>query len=167
MSAALAFLVTRALIFATLVLQVCCLPGCSLLSKALDKPKVELAALDVAGVENGVVVLQIKLLVDNPNRVDLTLQSLRYQGSFNGKEMIIGENANKIKFAGHAQTPVTLELRVPAATLLHSALEFLSNRSHKYHIEGEAKISGFTLPFKKDGELDRDQILDKALKPAQ
>jgi LEA14-like dessication related protein len=129
---------------AAAVLAVALLGGCATLKEVaasgLEKPSVELTAVDAEGLDLSGVTLQVRLRVDNPNPVALKLATLRYKLAVEDQQVFDGVMPQGVQLAARGPTQVSLPVRLRWLDLPGLAQSFLARREVGCKVSGIAGI---------------------------
>ena len=123
------------------------------LQKMVEKPKVEFEHVDLRDVSgNGATVL-VGLKVENPNGFALHVDSVRYTLDVKGKQIATGSIDKPVEVAAKGSAVVEIPVPVKFSDLFSSVLDLLQSGGTEYHVNGDARIGAFTIPFDKKGEM--------------
>jgi LEA14-like dessication related protein len=143
---------SSALLLAALFL----LGACAGLRTPLVAPKVSVEGIVIGEVRGGEASVTLLMRVENPNAIDLTLQSLRFAFSLNE---IALTNGGTIK-AGTIEAGGSKVIDVDTRTDMNAVLRLVAlsatrrTLSLRYALEGEAIVqNGVHLPFSHRGDI--------------
>lgn len=138
-----------------LVLFALSLTACSsFLNQYAQKPKVDLARVEVSDVGLRAATLQFVVKVENPNRIPLTLDEVNYKILLDGKEFAASKMADGVRIPAEGSAEVVLPLAFEYNRLWTNVLSLFSTRSIQYRIEGDARLTAFKIPFSDEGKFD-------------
>ena len=129
---------------------------------ALRKPEIRLRSAKVINYSLSSVDLIIHIEVDNPNRLDLTLDNMDYNLRIEGKTIALGQLQEKFDLKNNDKKVLELPFTVNYVEVGKSLVDMIrSDRMLKYQFSGKAEISStfkflkeFKFPFQKSGELN-------------
>jgi LEA14-like dessication related protein len=141
---------------AAFALAALALAACAGLGAHLVAPKVTVEAIAVGGIRGNDAAVTLSLRVENPNAIDLMLQSLRFGLSINEIALTSGTTVQGETIAAGGSAVIDIETH----TNINAALKLISlsaNRrtpSLQYSLEGEAIVqNGIRLPFMRRGDI--------------
>jgi LEA14-like dessication related protein len=141
---------------AAFALALVALSACANLGARLAAPKVTVEAIAIGGIRGNDAAVTLSLRVENPNTLDLTLQSLRFGLSINDIALTSGTTVQGETIAAGSSALIDIETH----TNINAALKLIAlsaNRrtpSLQYAIEGEAIVqNGIRLPFARRGDI--------------
>lgn len=143
--------------------------GCTGIGSLLQKPEVSLAGVELLELNLLQQRFAFKLLVRNPNQVDLPITRLNFEIEINGQPFATGvsDKATTVPRSGEAILPVTAESDF--GRVLRQVREWKKNPGERveYRVHGTASVAGFdSLPFDRRGELHKSQLDLTQKKPA-
>lgn len=119
----------------------------------LEKPKVDLDHVSVKDVSLKGSTLVFHVSVENPNKMDLQVEQVRYKVFLNGKELSHAQTEKPVTVPGKSTALVELPLPVEYSKIFLDLKELMFAESASYKIEGDAKFSLFSIPFTKEGNI--------------
>lgn len=123
--------------------------SCAFLREAIglgpQKPKVQLAEIEVIKAGLSELELAVTLRVDNPNSFDLSFSKLRYKMTALATEVASGTYDDKIVIPQGGHSLIKLPLKIDAVAALRLAHEFLTNKEETYAVI--AAVADFDTPF--------------------
>lgn len=127
--------------------------GCSSLEKIVQKPKVEFdhVTLKDSDLNSTTAVFVVK--VENPNDIDIKVNDIAYTVFLSGQEFAKANTGKVINVPAKGHSMVEIPLPVQYSKLVGGLQSLLTNKPVDYRIEGDAKLSLFSIPFKKEGEF--------------
>jgi LEA14-like dessication related protein len=132
------------------------LAACASVGARLAAPKVTVESISVGGIRGSDAMVTLSLRVENPNAIDLMLQSLRFALSIDDIALTSGTTAHSETIAAGGSAVIELETR----TNLNAVLQLITlsaNRrmpSLQYALDGEAIVqNGIRLPFARRGDI--------------
>jgi LEA14-like dessication related protein len=146
----------RAIDVVVFTLALTALAACAAYGTPLAAPKVSLETIAVGAVRNGDAVVTLSLRVENPNAVDLVLQSLRFGLSVNEIAITSGATVQGKTVAAESSTVIDVETHTSINAVLKLITISSSRRmaSLAYAIDGEAIVqNGIHLPFTRRGDI--------------
>ncbi|RYZ88789.1 MAG: desiccation-like protein [Proteobacteria bacterium] len=137
-----------------MVLSLVFLSACaSLVNQFVEKPKIELDRVSVRDVSLTGSTLIFVVSVDNPNKTDITVDQINYKVFINGKEISKAATEKPVHVAGLKKSEVEIPLPIEYSQIFSDLSDLVFAKSAAYRIEGDAKLSMFSIPFKKDGQI--------------
>lgn len=119
----------------------------------LEKPKVELDHISVKDANLRGTTLVFVVSVDNPNKVDLKVDQINYKVFVNDKELTQAKTEKTVNVPAQSKANVEIPLPIEYSKIFTDLKELMFAESATYKIEGDAKLSLFTIPFSKKGEF--------------
>lgn len=139
-------------IFLSLTLLLLC--SCaSFWGSVLEKPQVELDHIKVKDASLKGTTLVFVVSVDNPNKVDLKVDQINYKVFVNEKEITQAKTDKAVNVPAQSKANVEIPLPIEYNKIFTDLKELMFAESATYKIEGDAKLSLFTIPFTKKGEF--------------
>lgn len=132
------------------------LSGCSLFQKP-QPPEVKLKEVRVESIHLQGARLIFELDAFNPNSSVLAVDSVKYQLELNSKPVTDGAINNRIELKGKETSHVSIPIDIQFSKVFDSLLSALQKPKADYRIYGNAKVSGFSVPFDEKGEIDWKQ----------
>ncbi|MDG0816510.1 LEA type 2 family protein [Bdellovibrio svalbardensis] len=130
------------------------LNGCAFFKERYaQKPDVSLQEVHFQDPQFLSATLVFVLLVKNPNKIDLNVSEITYEIQLDGQSFAKAKIDKKITIAAESSNKVAIPLRVEYLKVFHGMKEILSGKDLSYLIVGEAKVSGFSVPFKEEGRV--------------
>lgn len=129
--------------------------GCSgLLEKIMKEPKVEIDRVEIRNPELTKANLVFVLKVSNPNSFQIKVDQVSYKVFLGGEHFAETKTSDVVPIKANSDTMVELPLVVEYNKLLKGIGSLLQDKALNYKIEGDAKISALTLPFKEEGKVE-------------
>jgi LEA14-like dessication related protein len=132
--------------------------GCSSFKKIVEPPKVKLENVKVANLAGLYADLEVVLEVENPNKIDFDVKSLKYALDVNSKTITSGVMQEKVVVKGKQKTLVSLPIRVQYKDILGSALLLFKQAGLPYKVKGSVEVGPFTIPFDDEGNLKKSDL---------
>src|ERR1700733_3442488 len=135
---------------ASFALAVLALAACATLGSRLVAPKVTVEAIAVGGVRGNDALVTLSLRLENPNTVDLTIQSLRFGLSVNDIAVTSGTTVQGETIVAGGSAVIDVETHTNINAVLKLITLSASHRaaSLEYALDGEAIVqNGVRLPF--------------------
>lgn len=130
------------------------LQGCAGLGKALvEKPKVQLENVKVAGLDGSGGKLLFLVKVENPNGFALKVDSVRYDIELENKAFSSGKIETPTEVAANSSRVVEIPIAFLYRDLFTGVMDFVSRKRSSYRIKGAASVGVFNVPFDEKGEL--------------
>lgn len=139
--------VTGILVISTLILS-----GCANLLK-LEKPKVELSHVFARDTDFMGTTLVFVVDVENPNDRSIDVQEVNYKVFVADKELTTAKTTKPISVPAKKTAQVEIPLPLKFTHLLSNFGNILSAGEVSYRIEGDAKLTFFSIPFKEEGKV--------------
>ncbi|HRO66652.1 MAG TPA: LEA type 2 family protein [Pseudobdellovibrionaceae bacterium] len=141
----------RGLLFAVLL----GFSGCSsLLEKVVEKPKVTLDRVEVADVSFSKAKLMFVVKVENPNGIDLKVDEVNYKIFLEDKAFTSAKTEKAVNVPARGSAEIGIPVPVEYKGLWTNLMKIFDARTVSYRIEGDAKLSLFTIPFSHAGKLE-------------
>jgi LEA14-like dessication related protein len=147
---------TTRLTMAAFALAVSALVACASFGVRLAAPKVTVESIAVGGVRGSDAVITLSLRVENPNAIDLMLQSLRFTLSVNDIALTSGTTVQAGTIAAGDSAVIQLETHTDINAVLKLVTLSAGHRvsSLQYALEGEVIVqNGIRLPFTRHGDM--------------
>jgi LEA14-like dessication related protein len=147
---------TTAATIALFALAFAALAACASFETRLTAPKVGVDSISVGGIEGEDAVVTLSLRMENPNAIDLMIQSLRFGLSINDIALTRGATVQGETIAAGGSAVIELETRTKMTAVLQViALSAGGHRpSLQYTLDGEAIVqNGIRLPFGRRGDI--------------
>jgi LEA14-like dessication related protein len=132
------------------------LAGCASLGTHLAAPKVTVESISVGGIQGGDAMVTLSLRVENPNAIELMVQSLRFGLSINDIALTRGATVQGETIAAGGNAVIQLETRTNVNAVLQVIALSAGGRrpSLQYALDGEAIVqNGIRLPFARRGDI--------------
>jgi hypothetical protein len=131
------------------------LAACSSLGTRPQAPEVVLDGITAAAVGPGGARARIQLAARNPNPYDLSVTSLDYMLTLDGRSVGGGTLVQPVTLTAQAVTPVTLDVRVDL-NALGTVIDRASRRGTiPYELTGDLVLGdGMRLPFHRSGDFN-------------
>ena len=120
----------------------------------MKEPKVEIERVDIRNPGLTQADLIFVLKVSNPNGYQIKVDEVSYTVFLGGNHFAQTKTSQIVPIKANSDTLVELPLVVEYNKLLKGINSLLQNKSLTYKIEGDAKISALTLPFKEEGKVE-------------
>lgn len=137
----------------SLIVAALFLSGCTLLQKP-DPPKVTLRQVRVEEVNLKGARVVFDLDAFNPNSSALAVDHVKYNLELNSKPITEGALQNRIELKAKEISQVSIPIEVEFTKVFDSLLSALQKPKADYRMFGQAKVSGFTVPFEEKGTID-------------
>ena len=147
---------TAAVTTAVFALAFSALAACTSFATRLAAPKVTVETISVGGIQGADAMVTLSLRVENPNAIELMIQSLRFGLSINDIALIRGATAQGETIAAGGYAVIQLETRTDMYAVLQVIALSASGRlpSLQYALDGEAIVqNGIRLPFARRGDI--------------
>ncbi len=145
-----------AIAIAAFALGLFLLTACASLGAQIVAPKVSVDAVTIGQVRGGDAAVTLSLRIENPNAIDLTLQSLHFGFSVGDIALTKGATAQGGTIAAGGSSVIAVETH----TDINAVLRLLSLPAGRgapplqYTLEGEAIMqNGIHLPFSRRGDI--------------
>lgn len=126
--------------------------GCASLS-GWKEPKVDLKDLYIKDTNLVGTTIVFVLSVENTNEREIKVDEVNYKISLDGQAFANSKTQQPVVIAPKASAPVEIPLPVRYVDLFAHLNKALNSSQIEYAIEGDAKMSFFKVPFKKQGHL--------------
>ena len=147
---------TTAATMAALALAFSALAACATLGTRLAAPKVTVESISVGGIQGADAMVTLSLRVENPNAIDLMVESLRFGLSINDIALTRGATAQGETIAAGGYAVIQLDTRTNMNAVLQVIALSAGGRlaSLQYALDGEAIVqNGIRLPFARRGDI--------------
>jgi LEA14-like dessication related protein len=147
---------TMAVTMAVLALAFSALAACASFETRLAAPKVTVETISIGGIQGADAMVTLSLRVENPNAIDLMVQSLRFGLSINDIALTRGATPQAETIAAGGYAVIQLETRTNMNAVLQVIALSASGRlpSLQYSLDGEAIVqNGIRLPFARRGDI--------------
>jgi LEA14-like dessication related protein len=151
MKTSLRFVAMLLLILSTLCLGTSC---SSLVGKAVEKPKIDLDHVAVRDTNLNGTTAVFFVRVQNPNSFALKVDDIAYRVFLAGEEFAKSSTGQTTTVPAKGESLVEIPLPVSYAKVVGGLQALLMSKPVDYRIEGDAKMSLFSIPFKKEGKLE-------------
>lgn len=143
-------------IIISLISLACLLGGasCSSLEKLVEKPKIELDHISLKDTDLSGTTAVFFVKVQNPNNIDLKVDDIAYKVFLSGEEFATASTGKTVTVPAKGESLVELPLPVSYSKVMGGLQALLMSKPVDYRIEGAAKLSMFSIPFKKEGKLE-------------
>lgn len=141
---------------AAFALALLALAACASLGARLVAPKVTVETIALGGIRGSDALVTLSLRIENPNTVDLTLQSLRFELSVNDIALTNGTTVQGGTIAAGSSAVIDVETHTNINAVLKLVTLSASRRvpSLQYALDGEAIVqNGAHLPFTRRGDI--------------
>jgi LEA14-like dessication related protein len=141
---------------AALALAFSALAACASLRTPVAAPKVTVERISVGGIQGADALVALSLRVENPNAIELMVQSLHFGLSVNDITLTRGATAQGETIAAGGYAVIQLETRTNMKAVLQVIALSASGRlpSLQYELDGEAIVqNGIHLPFARRGDI--------------
>lgn len=125
----------------------------SLVDKVVAKPNVELdhVALRDTDLKGTTAVFVVK--VQNPNGIDLKVDDIAYKVFLAGQEFARARTGQAVSIPANGNALVEIPLPVEFSRLAGGLQALMLSKPVDYRIEGDARLSLFSVPFSKEGKF--------------
>lgn len=130
----------------------CSLVGCASLL-GLKEPQVDLKELYIKDTNLVGTTIVFVLNVENTNDREIKVDEVNYKISLDGQAFANSKITQPVVIGPKATGPVEIPLPVRYVDLFAHLNKALSASQIEYAIEGDAKMSFFKVPFKKQGHF--------------
>src|SRR5690606_21071471 len=103
-----------------------------------------------AGITGATLVFVVNVV--NPNRFDIEVEEVAYKVFIGDKQLTTAKTDKAIKVPASQDAQVELPLPIKYTSLMEHLGSALIAQELPYKIEGDAKFSFVTIPFKKEGK---------------
>jgi LEA14-like dessication related protein len=141
--------------------------GCAGIFKPIEVPKVELAGIGIQKADFFETVLQLKLRVDNPNRIPLTMKALTCDLTLNDDPVATGISRETVDIPALGSNIVTITVVTSAAKIAATLLRVLSSGAAiDYRLTGKLSLQGglfmpSDIPFDSRGQVPVKNIFER------
>ena len=132
------------------------LAACAGLGPQLVAPKVSVEGIVIGEVRGGDASVSLLMRVENPNSIDLTLQSLRFAFSVNEIALTNGGTVQGDTIAAGGSKVINVDTHTDMNAVLRLIALTATRRTMalRYALDGEAIVqNGVHLPFSRRGDL--------------
>ncbi len=131
------------------------LVACASIGPRLVAPRVTIESISIGRVERGDAIVNVSLRLENPNDIELSLQSLRFALSINEIALVNGATLRSETIPASGSAVVDIETRTSISAVLQLRALSAGRRTPalRYALDGEAIVqNGIHLPLVKSGE---------------
>jgi LEA14-like dessication related protein len=132
------------------------LAACAGFGVRLAAPKVSVEAISVGGIRGNDAVVTLSLRVENPNAIELSLQSLSFGLSVNDLALTSGTTVEGKTITAGGSAVIDIQTHTDINAVLQ-LITLSANRrvpSLQYALDGEAIVqNGIRLPFSRRGDI--------------
>lgn len=140
-----------------LLLLIMLLSGLSGCAAVVTSPKVRLQQINPTGIDSAGLNIEVNLLVNNPNRFDLTLQNCSYTLQVAGLPFGSGATHQTTTFPGYKETQIKIPVRIRHADLLELLKRQLDLDHTPYHLiavlQVDTPLGVSSIPLDHQGQL--------------
>ena len=139
-----------------LALAFSALAACTSLGTRLAAPKATVESISVDGIQGADAMITLSVRVENPNAIELMVQSLQFGLSINDIALTRGATAQGETIAAGGYAVIQLETRTNMKAVLQVIALSASARlqSLQYALDGEAIVqNGIHLAFARRGDI--------------
>lgn len=121
--------------------------GCQILKGFVRSPSIQLDSVALKGTSLFQGDLEFNFTMTNPNPIGVSVDSMTYQLSIEGRKAMEGTLNQGLALPAMATKSVTIPLTVNYMESVDSLLDFFKKDSITYEVAGTFKIGAFTVPF--------------------
>lgn len=134
------------------------LSGCSSFGNLVERPDVDLVAVDILGLTLTTAELAFDFQVRNPNRSALVLDEIRYHLRVDGRPLADESHGDRIEIPGLGRGNVRLPVTVRYTDLARALGELFEKDNASYDLQADFRfdlpiVGGVTVPLREKGEL--------------
>lgn len=137
-----------------------CAAACGLFKPT--PPRITPRAAAVTSAGSAGLGLRVDLVANNPNRVDVTVQSIDVRVSLAGRDLGLTHLAQATRLPSRQDVPLSVNVTAPWSDLPGIVLTTALNENVPYHLDGTAHVGAgrFTLdvPFAVDSTMPRSVL---------
>ncbi len=150
--------------FVSIAVLICfALSGCAFFKERYgQKPEISLQEVYFQDPQILSTTMVFVLLVKNPNMIALNVEEITYDIQLDGKSFSKAKVEKKISIPAEGSSKVAIPLPLEYVKVLHGIQEVLTGKDIDYVVTGEAKVSGFSVPFKEAGKINIRDLERKA-----
>lgn len=134
--------------------------GCTSLTRSfLKDPELKVLAVKTTGVSASDISVDILVNIQNPNQIELNLDSMNYKLNVAGETVVDGLFNNGIVVPAEGQQNITIPVKFrfnSIGTILSGIMQKTLRK--EYELSGQAQMGGFfkgvSIPFSQKGELN-------------
>ena len=138
--------------------------GCATLERAVQKPDLSFAGVEMQQASLSEATVGFKLDVTNPNRFAVPIQALHYDLALNGKPLFSGvaEKGTRLPAQGQSQllVPVTFQYQA----LFDNLQQVFTQDSVEYRLKGSLDLGLVSVPYETSGRLPLPSMPQVALR---
>ena len=154
----------RLLLFAALF----ALAGCAGLSSLSEMaaPEVDVTGVKLLGTNLTGADVLVQFRVDNPNAVDLVLDSIGYRLRLNGEPLLTGNHDRQVTIAASGRTAVELPVTIRFEDLYRVARTLQGRKDPEYILDADLRfavpvLGEVTVPVTQSGKVPVDRLLQQ------
>ena len=134
------------------------LAACSSVPRSVAPPEVELVGLSLLEATPDGQRFRVSLLLDNPNDIELPVQSIRFNARLGGEGILSGESLAPLDLPARGRETLRLEVQTDLVSSVSRLLALVQGPGDAvpYEINGRLTLSGRTarsLPFSQSGSV--------------
>lgn len=131
---------------------------------SLKEPKISLAGLALKDMNFMEPTFLVKLKVDNPNDLNLSLDGADAALALNGQKIATGISRSPLTLNSHGTSNLNLEVKANALRAVQQIMQLGSGQPVNYGISGNLNILNWLgglgkIPFNLKGSVDKDTLL--------
>lgn len=142
-------------ILSILILVSFLLNGCAFFKERYgQKPDISLQKVYFQNPQMLSTTMVFILLVKNPNKIDLNVDEIAYDIHLDGKSFAKAKIEQKTKIPAEGSNKIAIPVTLEYLKVFHGIREVLTGKDVGYLVSGEAKVSGFSIPFEETGKVN-------------
>lgn len=127
-----------------------------------DPPRITPRSVSITGVSNAGLGLHVDLVANNPNRLDLTVQSISVRVTLAGRDLGVSRIPNATRLPSRQDVPLAVDVTAPWQDLPGILLATTLNENIPYHLDGTARVGtasvNLDVPFQVDSTMPRSVL---------
>ena len=127
-----------------------------------DAPRITPRAAAVTSATSQGLGLRVDLVVHNPNRVELTIQSLDVRVTLAGRDLGMSHVTNATRLPSRQDVPLSVQVTAAWQDLPGILLATALNENVPYHLDGTARVGGarvnLDVPFQMESTMPRSVL---------
>ncbi|UYL09530.1 LEA type 2 family protein [Bdellovibrio sp. SKB1291214] len=142
-----------------LLMSLMLVTGCSYFqNRYAQKPEIDLAKIYFQDTTPLSTTMVFVLSVKNPNKIDFNVDEMTYEIQLDGKEFAKARNDKKTKIPAGETAMLEVPLPVNFLKAMDGIAKVISGQDVGYEINGNAKVSGFSVPFNEKGQFNMNGL---------
>lgn len=131
---------------------------------SLKEPKISLAGLSVKRLDLFQPSVLVRLNVENPNAVNVSIDGADLALALNGQPVANGISHSPLTLVGHGTSTMDVEIQADTLGIAQQVLRLQKQSQVNYDVSGHLNVLNWLgplgqIPIKLQGSMDRDTLL--------